>query len=533
MSFVNKILTIFDTLEFAHLFRRGIMIRLFIIFLISSISKLYAQGACLAIQGAGNSTAGRFFNQTSDGGYVVTGTDGDFLIIKLNSNGDIVWTRRIGGSAVEWNHSTIITSDGGYVMVGYTESFGTARDIYVVKLDANGNIQWTKVIGGSDVEEAYSVVQTSDGGYIVVGYTQSFGFGYQDMYIIKLSANGNLEWSKVVGSYSNDYAYSITRTKDGNYAIAGYTLTFGSFDIYVLKIDLNGNIKWSRTIGGSGSDYARSVASTNDGGLVVTGYTFSFGSGSSDVYVIKLDSIGNVEWSKVIGSSGGDVGNFIIQTADSGYAIAGATTSFSDNQDVYIVKLDKNGNLQWTKVLGGVSSDWGYFITQLSDGSYAIAGTTSSFGSQLLNIYALKINANGEICSNCNLGSIGQISSPGSSVFPYTLDVSNVISNVSSNGSVASGGTITIVCGSLNIIENNFDKSLSTCYSNGRFKINLGRVYDNISVSIKDVLGRELTRRELKNVDRAELDIKGKNGIYFVELRNRDKKAVFKVVKAR
>ncbi len=510
-----------------------IIIRLFIIFLISSISKLYAKSACLAIGGGGVSSAGRFFNQTNDGGYVVTGTDGDFFIAKLNSNGDIVWTRRVGGSEVEWNHGAIVTSDGGYVMVGYTQSFGTARDVYVVKLDNNGNVQWTKVIGGSDTEEGYSVVQVEDGGYIVVGYTQSFGFGYQDMYIIKLSANGDLEWSKVVGSYSNDYAYSITEARDGNYVIAGYTMAFGSFDIYVMKIDLNGNVKWSKTIGGSSGDYARSITSTNDGGFIIAGYTFSFGSGSSDVYIIKLDSIGNIEWSKVIGGSGSDVGNFVNHTVDSGYAIAGATSSFGSNQDVYVLKLDKNGNLQWTKVLGGFNNDWGYFITQLVDGSYAVAGTTSSFGSQLFNIYALKISVNGAMCSDCDLGSGGQIYSVVSSISSYTLNVSSVNSNVSSNGSVATGGTKTVVCGSLNIVENDFDKSLSSCYSNGKVKISFGRVYESVSISVKDVSGREVMRKEIRNSNKAELDIKGKEGIYFVELRSRNKKAIFKVMKVR
>jgi hypothetical protein len=245
-------------------------------------------------------------------------------------------------------HSLIQTSDGGYAIAGFTSSFGAGEDdVYVVKLDANGNLQWTKTIGGPESEEGHSLIQTSDGGFAITGYTKSFGAREWDVYVVKLDAHGNLQWTKTIGGKKEDMGHSLIQTSDGGYAIAGATQSFGAgeWDVYVVKLDANGNLQWTKTIGGPESDWGSSLIQTSDGGFAIAGFTTSFGAGRDDVYVVKLDANGNLQWTKTIGGPESEEGNSLIQTSDGGFAITGTTTSFGAGEtDVYVVKLDKNGN---------------------------------------------------------------------------------------------------------------------------------------------------------------------------------------------
>jgi hypothetical protein len=245
-------------------------------------------------------------------------------------------------------HSLIQTSDGGYAITGYTISFGAGgADVYVVKLDARGNLQWTKTIGGKHPDSGYSLIQTSDGGYAIAGITESFGAGGKDVYVVKLDANGNLQWTKTIGGKDFEYGYSLIQTFDGGYAIAGATYTFGAggWDVYVVKLNANGNLQWTKTIGGKSWEAGHSLIQTSDGGYAITGKTESFGAGAVDVYVVKLDAMGNLQWTKTIGGPESEIGFSLTQTSDGGYAIAGYTSSFGAGEsDVYVVKLDKNGN---------------------------------------------------------------------------------------------------------------------------------------------------------------------------------------------
>jgi len=308
--------------------------------------------------------------------------------------------KAIGGKKLEAALSLIQTSDGGYAITGGTESFGAGgEDVYVVKLDANGNLQWTKTIGGPESEEGVSLIQTSDGGYAIAGLTQSFGAGEDDVYVVKLDANGNLQWTKTIGGKKEDGGFSLIQTSDGGYAIAGYTFSFGAgeADVYVVKLDANGKLQWTKTIGGPGNEIGFSLIQTSDGGYVLAGTTESFGVGGSDVYIVKLDANGNLQWTKTIGRPGNEIGFCLIQTSDSGYVIAGSTTSFGiGGVDVYVVKLNANGNLQWTTTIGGKEEDVGVSLIQTSDGGYAIAGSTKSFGAGEWDVYVVKLNANGK-----------------------------------------------------------------------------------------------------------------------------------------
>jgi hypothetical protein len=292
-----------------------------------------------------------------------------------------------------------------------------------------------------------SLIQTSDGGYAIAGTTRSFGAGYADVYVIKLDANGNLQWTKTIGGPADEIGFSLIQTSDGGYAIAGPTQSFGAgkWDVYVVKLDANGNLQWTKTIGGKKDDVGTSLIQTSDGGYAIAGYTESFGAGGLDVYVVKLDANGNLQWTKTIGGKKEDVGFSLIQTSDGGYAIAGATTSFGAGEaDVYVVKLDANGNLQWTKTIGAKNQNLiKSSIIQTSDGSYVIAGTTRSFGAGEADICVVKLDKNGHACcavsQTSQVGSGGTLGSPTSSI-----GSGGILTSPTSRTS--SGGTLTNQC---------------------------------------------------------------------------------------
>ena len=239
---------------------------------------------------------------------------------------------------------------------------------------------------------------------------------------------------KAIGGRNYDWGTSLIQTSDGGYAIAGYTSSFGAgeTDVYVVKLDAHGNLQWTTTIGGPESDGGNSLIQTSDGGYAIAGYTSSFGAGGHDVYVVKLDANGNLQWTTTIGGKKEDVGTSLIQTSDGGYAIAGFTSSFGAGEwDVYVVKLDAHGNLQWTKTIGGENDDWGYPLIQTAGGGYAIAGDTKSFGAGKRDVYVVKLDKNGDAC--CAVSQTSQVGPGGGTLSSPT-------------SSIGSGGTLTNQC---------------------------------------------------------------------------------------
>jgi len=409
---------------------------------------------CKAIGGK-NDDRGKSLIQTSDGGYVIAGETYSFgaggydvYVVKLDANGNLQWTTTIGGPESDGGNSLTQTSDGGYAIAGYTSSFGAGEwDFYVVKLDANGNLQWTTTIGGPGNEISESLIQTSDGGYAIAGLTQSFGAGKWDVYVVKLDANGNLQWTTTIGGPGNEISESLIQTSDGGYIIAGTTTSFGvgEADVYVVKLDANGNLQWTTTIGGKNTEEGFSLIQTSDGGYAIAGSTTSFGAGGRDVYVVKLDANGNLQWTKTIGGKKEDLGLSLIQTSDGGYAITGYTQSFgAGEEDVYVVKLDAKGNLQWTKTIGGLASEIGYSLIQTSDGSYAIAGDTKSFGAGEADICIVKLDKNGNAC--CAVSQTSRVGSGGRLGSATPSIRSGGTLTTPPTPSTSSGGTLTNQC---------------------------------------------------------------------------------------
>jgi len=360
--------------------------------------------------------------ETSDSEYVAVGStrsfgagNSDVYLIKLNTNGDTMWTKTYGGPLDDVGRSVQETSDGGFIIAGWTESFATdGSNIYLIKTDINGDTTWTNTSGGTLYDYGYSVQETSDNGFILAGRISSFSVGGSDVFLTKTDSLGNTLWSKIYGSTGWDAGCSIRKTSDGGFVIAGRTTSNGpGWDVYIIRIDTNGDSLWTKTYGGTNWDVGYELQETFDGGYIITGCTDSYGAGGFDIYLAKIDSLGNMVWSRTQGGIGWDEGRSIQETADKGFIIAGSTESFgAGGFDLYLVRTYSNGYPIWTETYGGTDWDIGYSVKLTSDGGYIIAGKTKSFGAGLYDAYIIKTKPDLGIEEEKSIG------------FPFALQIS-------------------------------------------------------------------------------------------------------------
>ncbi|HEX7319007.1 MAG TPA: hypothetical protein VF399_01465 [bacterium] len=336
---------------------------------------------------------------TADHGFILAGwTDSygagghDFYLVKTDLLGDTVWTRTFGGTDVDECLAVIQTFDGGYVAGGRTLSFGTDYDVWLIKTDAQGDTQWTKTIGGSGYDMCRGLYQTSDSGFILTGTTNSYGADSFDIYLIRTDKNGDALWTKTFGGPLNENGYTVTQTIDGGFLIAGWTQSFGAgnYDAYIIKIDPSGDSLWSFLWGGTSMDKGCSVIEANDGSYMIAGWTYSFGPDVQNAYLLKMTTTGDTVWTKYYGDDVYSVVYSVQKTTDGGYILAGTTGSSNPTADVYLVKTDSMGDMQWSTRYGGNGQDCGWSAEQTDDGSYYIAGWTGSFGSGGADFYLVR-----------------------------------------------------------------------------------------------------------------------------------------------
>ena len=405
--------------------------------------------------------------KTTDGGYIVAGTStssangdvtgtnhgqSDIWIAKVNSAGSLSWNKLLGGDFSEYAFSIQQTTDGGYIVAGTSTSSANGdvtgtnhsagdADYWIIKLDGTGNIVWNKLLGGSLTELAYSIQQTTDGGYIVAGESTSSAngdvtganHGNRDYWIVKLDGSGNIVWNKLLGGTGNDIAYSIQQTTDGGYIVAGTSTSSANGDVtgtnhgvpdyWIVKLDGSGIIVWNKLLGGANSEVTKSIVQTTDGGYIVAGYSISSANGdvtgtthgAYDFWIVKLDGSGNIVWNKLLGGSLSEFAYSIQQTTDGGYIVAGYSNTLANGDvsgvnhggnDYWIVKLDGSGNIEWNKLLGGSGNDIAYSVQQTADGGYIVAGTstssanadvTSSNHGAGTDFWIIRLDANGNI----------------------------------------------------------------------------------------------------------------------------------------
>jgi hypothetical protein len=299
------------------------------------------------------------------------------------------WNQKFGGERFDVAYSLIQTTDGGYALAGITESFSADNeaDCWLVKTDARGQVEWTKTFGEPAWATATSLIQTTDGGYALAGSVGGDWKAPKDIWLVKTDARGQTEWNQTYGGPEDEYADALIQTADGGYALAGATKSYGTgdSDFWLVKTDTHGKAEWNQTYGGPEDEYAAALIQAVDGGYALTGGTESYGAGGFDFWLVNTDTRGQVEWTKTFGGGGegevDEVAYSLIQTTDGGYALAGGTESYGKGvSNCWLVKTDTRGQADWTKTLGGAGSETATSLIQTVDGGYALAGRIESNG---------------------------------------------------------------------------------------------------------------------------------------------------------
>jgi hypothetical protein len=371
--------------------------------------------------------------QTSDGNFVILGTsesidgtitdktiiDKDYWVIKIDKEGSVIWSKTYGGSGEDIGQKVIETSDGGLAIVGYSQSSdGDAsanqgfHDNWLLKLDSHGTILWEKSYGFAGHDHAYSLIQTSDGGYFMTGFldvTASGGegnnrnsstnrHGIGEFWCHKLDATGNIQWRRYFGGTNNDRSYDVVQANDGGYVVTGFSEStdfdisnnHGSYDYWIIKLDSRGNLLWEKSFGGSEIDQSRAIVKTNDNNYVIAGNSFSNDGdidsnlGSSDFWLIKINDLGELIWSKNYGGPDFDYATSIKKSSN-GFVVSGYSQSANNqlssnygNNDFWVIKIDELGSLLWQKNFGGSGFDLAMDAIETFDNHIIVVGETES-----------------------------------------------------------------------------------------------------------------------------------------------------------
>ena len=463
---------------------KHILITLFLT--VTMTSQSWSQDTWVKTFGGTSSDVGLSVSLTSENNLLITGSsnsnDGDFngknkgnrdiFVIKLDSEGNIVWKMSFGGTGEDWGYSMTPTSDDGVLISGFTQSNdgdfkGMNRglfDIFVMKLDMDGNVEWKKIFGGTGDDQLRSMIQSSDGGVLITGNTNSndgdfkgMNKGNTDIFVMKLDEDGEIKWTKLFGGRFIEYGMSVATTSNDGILITGYSnsddgdfngMNKGDMDIFVIKLDSEGNIVWKKSFGGSSIDYGFSITLSSDSTLLVTGSTGSNDStfiglnkGGFDIFIIKLDKDGETLWSKTFGGSSGERCTHISTTTNDDIVITGYTQSNDSNfsglnrgmWDVFVMKLDNEGEILMSKTFGGTSNEYGNSFTTSSSNELLITGTNQSNDGDFMgmnqgiqNIFVMKLDSNGNLNPSTSVTDYTSIT-PSLLVTPNPISTSSTV----------------------------------------------------------------------------------------------------------
>lgn len=470
---------------------------------------------------------GKSVQQTTDGGFIITGETSlgagpsDMYLVKTNSEGTIQWAKSFGGAGNESGYCVQQTSDGGFIIIGNTDTYvaGGAWDMYLVKTTSDGTLQWSKTFGGTAVEEGRSVQETNDGGFIITGYTTSLGGA--DVYLVKTASDGTLQWTRNYGYLlGTDFGQAVKQTNDGGFIITGFTTgESDNFDVYLVKTAFDGTLEWTKTFGDTLYDGGYDVQQTNDGGFIITGVyenSIPINGGLQFyryVYLIKTASDGNLQWNKTYGNTTNAEGYSVQETNDGGYIIGG------ERSGAHLLKTTSDGTLQWSKTYGNLLGAQGKTAAQQTkDGGYIMTGAIINNGS--FDVYLIKTDSMGN--SGCNETNPTTI--VGSGGAQNTGGVQRTGEAITSTIATQtfSGGTETTLCLTLGVNEVTEQQSVSIFPNPAQnfLIIQTQKIINEISVY--NVLGEKVT---IPQVSTNTLDVSNlAQGIYIIKVISDDDK---------
>jgi hypothetical protein len=469
--------------------------------------------------------------QTSDGGYIIFGDSDssggnhskEAYLLRLNAYGDILWTKIVGAPGEEFVFGGLQTSDGGYVITGSGENMSSGyHDVFLYKTDSTGSPIWAKTYGTAfEHGQGLSVQQAADGGYIITGRISLSG---GTVFVIRTDGNGDSLWTKKYEGL-NPWCKSVCLTSDGGFVISGEQYGLLYYGMFLVKINSFGDILWSRNYSSSPGNLSpiisNNVQQTMDGGFICTGGIKDSSVAPLDVFLIKTDSIGNISWSKRYGGPSDEWGYTVRQTVDGGYIIAGTHYLNTSNSEVYLIRTDINGDTLWTRTMGGSSFEYGGTVNITSDGGFIVSGGASSFNTGNTDIYIIKADSNG--ISGCHQAHIATMVTSPTLQSAGSLQVGgSPFDFVTSPALIANyGGTATTLCSSVSINEVASGHSLSVFPNptSGNFSVTFSQIIPNGSLELHNILGQSIYYKTLTGDNYKQIEIHDiPEGIYFVKV---------------
>jgi len=410
---------------------------------------------------------------TDDGGYIfaaegdIDGWNDNFWVVRLDSQGNLVWEQGFTGTSLDHPQVVRQTSDGGFIVAGDSYSFRTGDhycDIWVIKLSSSGGIEWQNSYGDTDYDLVYDLEETFDDqgdstGFLLCGYTRSFGAGGRDVWLIRLNPSGTVAKEVALGGSGDEFGRAVSPTPDGGCIVVADTQSFGAVgrDIWAVKLDSTYSVEWEKTIGGLGDEFSYSVVCADDGGYVVGAVTDSFGAGENDFWALKLDADGNLVWQYTYGGLDTDTAQDLAKTDDGGYIMTGWTLSFDvDSYDAWVVKLDDTGLIQWQKTYDIIydygtytynGNEWTYGVVQAADGGYVMAGDSWPGDDRDSDAWVFKVDSDGAL--GCDMETDTSVVEDGTA----TVTVANTsgLSSIETTDAVVNATSCTVYSANPNV----------------------------------------------------------------------------------